>query len=132
MDKKRDSVVFDCAGLVQAMGQAVGINIEIGVLDWAAQLDRYNRGDYQSMSFVYSARLDASLSFEMLMGPKASQPRKVWDDPEAQEMLRQSMMTDDAAKRQALFDAMHRRFIGGVPMIVVFNGAELAALRKKV
>jgi len=116
---KRYSFVFDSAVLVQAMAQAVGINIEIEVLDWAAQLDRYNRGDYQSMAFVYSARLDASLSFEMLTGPKATQPRKVWDNPEAQEMLRQSMMIDDTAKRQAL-------------MIVLFNGAELAALRKNV
>jgi peptide/nickel transport system substrate-binding protein len=129
---KRYSFVFDSAVLVQAMAQAVGINIEIEVLDWAAQLDRYNRGDYQSMAFVYSARLDASLSFEMLTGPKATQPRKVWDNPHAQEMLRQSMMVDDTAKRQALFDAMHRRFIEDVPMIVLFNGAELAALRKNV
>jgi peptide/nickel transport system substrate-binding protein len=129
---KRYSFVFDSAVLVQAMAQAVGINIEIEVLDWAAQLDRYNRGDYQSMAFVYSARLDASLSFEMLTGPKATQPRKIWDNPEAQEMLRQSMMVDDAAKRQALFDEMHRRFIEDVPMIVLFNGSELAALRKNV
>jgi peptide/nickel transport system substrate-binding protein len=105
---------------------------QLEVLDWAAQLDRYNRGDYQAMSFVYSARLDPSLSFEMLTGPKATQPRKVWDNPEAQEMLRQSMMIDDAAKRQALFDEMHRRFIADVPMIVLFNGAELTALRKNI
>ena len=101
-------------------------------MDWAAQLDRYNRGDYQSMAFVYSARLDPSLSFEMLTGPKATQPRKVWDNPEGQEMLRQSMMIDDTAKRQALFDEMHKRFIADVPMIVLFNGAELTALRKGV
>jgi peptide/nickel transport system substrate-binding protein len=129
---KRYSFVFDSAVLVQAMAQVVGINIEIEVLDWAAQLDRYNRGDYQSMAFVYSARLDASLSFEMLTGPKATQPRKVWDNPNAQEMLRQSMAIDDTAKRQALFNEMHRRFIEDVPMIVLFNGAELAALRKNV
>jgi peptide/nickel transport system substrate-binding protein len=129
---KRYSFVFDSAVLVQAMAQAVGINIEIEVLDWAAQLDRYNRGDYQSMAFVYSARLDPSLSFEMLMGPKATQPRKVWDNQDAQEMLRQSMIIDDAAKRQALFDEMHRRFIADVPMIVLFNGSELAGLRKNV
>ncbi|KRR27788.1 peptide ABC transporter substrate-binding protein [Bradyrhizobium lablabi] len=129
---KRYGFVFDSAVLVQAMAQGIGINIEIEVLDWATQLDRYNRGDYQAMAFVYSARLDPSLSFEMLTGPKATQPRKIWDNPEAQEMLRQSMMTDDAAKRQALFDEMHRRFIKDVPMIVLFNGAELAALRKNV
>jgi peptide/nickel transport system substrate-binding protein len=129
---KRYSYVFDSAVLVQAMAQAVGINIELEVLDWAAQLDRYNRGDYQSMAFVYSARLDASLSFEMLTGPKATQPRKVWDNAQAEQMLKQSMMIDDRAKRQALFDEMHRLFIADVPMIVLFNGAELTALRKNV
>ena len=129
---KRYSYVFDSAVLVQAMAQAVGINIQLEVLDWAAQLDRYNRGDYQSMAFVYSARLDASLSFEMLTGPKATQPRKVWDNPQAEQMLKQSMMTDDTAKRQALFDDMHRRFIEDVPMIVLFNGSEITALRNNV
>jgi peptide/nickel transport system substrate-binding protein len=129
---KRYSFVFDSAVLVQAMAQAIGLKIEIEVLDWATQLDRYSKGDYQAMAFVYSARLDPSLSFEMLTGPKATQPRKVWDNPEAQEMLRQSMLTIDTAKRQALFDEMHRRFIADVPMIVLFNGSELAALRNNV
>jgi peptide/nickel transport system substrate-binding protein len=129
---KRYSFVFDSAVLMQAMAQAVGVNIEIEVLDWAAQLDRYNKGDYQSMAFVYSARLDPSLSFEMLAGPKATQPRKVWDNPEAQELLRRSMMIDDTAQRQALFDELHRRFIADVPMIVLFNGSELAGLRKNI
>ena len=129
---KRYSFAFDSAVLVQAMALAAGINIEIEVLDWAAELDRYNRGDYQAMAFTYSARLDPSLSFEMLTGPKATQPRKVWDNPEAQEMLRQSMITDDTAKRQALFDEMHRRFIADVPMIVLFNESELTALRKNI
>jgi peptide/nickel transport system substrate-binding protein len=129
---KRYSFVFDAAVLVQAAAQAAGINMEIEVLDWAAQLDRYNKGDYQAMAFVYSARLDPSLSFEMLTGPKATQPRKVWDNPQAHEMLRESMLTLDTAKRQALFDEMHKRFIADVPMIVLFNGSELAALRNNV
>jgi peptide/nickel transport system substrate-binding protein len=129
---KRYTYVFDAAVLVQAMAQAAGIKIDIEVLDWAAQLDRYSKGDYQSMAFVYSARLDASLSYEMLMGPKATQPRKVWDNPEAQDMLRQSMLTTDKARRQALFDEMHRRFIADAPMIVMFNGSSIAALRKNV
>jgi peptide/nickel transport system substrate-binding protein len=129
---KRYAFVFDSAVLAQEMARAAGINIELEVLDWAAQLDRYNRGDYQAMSFVYSARLDPSLSFEMLMGPKDKQPRKVWDNPEAQEMLRQSMLISDTAKRQALFDEMHRRFIDDVPMVALFNQSEIVALRKTI
>ncbi|WP_374991494.1 ABC transporter substrate-binding protein [Bradyrhizobium sp. LHD-71] len=129
---KRYTNVFDSAVLVQAMAEAVGLKIDIEVLDWATQLDRYNKGDYQAMAFVYSARLDPSLSFEMLTGPKATQPRKVWDNPQAHELLRESMLTLDAAKRQSLFDELHRRFIADVPMIVLYNGSELAALRNNV
>jgi len=42
------------------------------------------------------------------------------------------MLTDDAGKRKALFDELHRRFIADVPMIALFNGSELAGLRKNV
>jgi peptide/nickel transport system substrate-binding protein len=56
----------------------------------------------------------------------------VWDNPDAQKMLRESMLTFDKDKRQSLFDEMHRRFIADVPMIVLFNGSELAATGKNV
>src|SRR5258707_4235347 len=116
---KRYSFVFDSAVLVQAMAQAVGLRIEIEVLDWATQLDRYSKGDYQAMAFVYSARLDPSLSFEMLTAPKATHARKVSDNPEAQEMLRQSMLTIYTAKLHELIREMRRRFIADLPMIAL-------------
>jgi peptide/nickel transport system substrate-binding protein len=129
---KRYVEVYDSAVIAQAMAQQAGINIETEELDWATQLDRYSKGDYQAMSFSYSARLDPSLSYEMLMGPKSVQPRKVWDDPEAQAMLLQSMRTQGKEQRQALFDAMHKRFLDEVPMIVLFNPLEISATRKNV
>ncbi len=72
---KRYPSAFDTAVFVQAMAQEAGIKIDIEVLDWATQLDKYTKGDYQAMSFLYSARLDPSLNFEMMSGPKARQPR---------------------------------------------------------
>ncbi len=129
---KRYAHAFDAAVLVQAMAQQTGIKLEIEVLDWAAQLDRYSKGDYQAMVFLYSARLDPSLSYEMLTGPKATQPRKVWDNPQIQTMLRESMQTLDAGKRQALFDTMHRQMLEDVPIIILFNDIEIVALRKNV
>src|SRR5207247_9550208 len=98
---KRYSFVFDAAVLVQAMAETAGLKGDIEVLDWAAQLDRYNKGDYQAMSFVYSARLDPSLSIEMLAGPKATQPRKVWDTHEAATLLRDAMPSADNDNTQA-------------------------------
>lgn len=129
---KRHSESFDTAVLVQAMAAEAGIIIDIEVLDWATQLDRYNKGKYQAMAFIYSARLDPSLSYEMVSGPKATQPRKVWDDPEVQARLALSMRLADRGQRQAVFDDLHRKMLDDVPFIVLFNSADAVGLRKDV
>jgi peptide/nickel transport system substrate-binding protein len=132
MANKRHSESFDTAVLVQAMAAEAGINIELEVLDWATQLDRYTKGKYQTMSFIYSARLDPSLSYEMVSGPKATEPRKVWDDPEVQLKLARSMQIADRAQRQVLFDELHRKMLNDVPFIVLFNSADVVGLGRNV
>ncbi|WP_445287578.1 ABC transporter substrate-binding protein [Variovorax atrisoli] len=129
---KRYEALYSAAVLVQAMASEAGINIELEVLDWATQLDRYTKGQYQSMAFIYSARIDPSLNFEMVSGDKAAQPRKVWDSAYAQPRLAESMVTRDKARRQVLFDEMHRQMLQDVPMIVLFNASDATAMRKNV
>lgn len=129
---KRYAPMFDVAVLSQAMLQQAGIKLELEVLDWATQLDRYTKGQYQAMSFSYSARLDPSLNFEMFTGPKDTQPRKVWDNPEVQAQLTASMDTPDKAKRQVLFDALHKRLLDEVPLIVLYNGLEITGHSKRL
>jgi len=114
---KRYAYMFDSAVLVQAMAAEAGLKIDVEVQDWASQLDRYTRGDYQAQAFGYSPRLDPALSYEVFTGPKAKQPRKVWDDPEVETLLRESMRIADPARRQAIFDDLHRRLLDQVPLI---------------
>jgi len=115
---------YAVAVLAQAMMQAVGINAQIEVLEWATQLDRYNRGNYQMSSFSYSSRLDPALSYEQFAGDKTEQPRKVWDDPAAQKLIDESFVESDPAKRQALFDQLHTLMLKQTPLLVLFNGAD--------
>jgi peptide/nickel transport system substrate-binding protein len=129
---KKLKTSFDSAVLVQAAAKQIGMNIDVEVLDWATQLDRYTKGTYQMQTHPFSARLDASLSYEMVTGPKATQPRKVWDDAEAIAMLKQSMEITDKAKRQALFDSLHARQLEQVPLVVLFNEVQIAAVRKGI
>ena len=129
---KRYGPMFDAAVLAQAMMQQVGIAVEIEVLEWATQLDLYLKGSYQMMSFSYSARLDPALNYEMMSGPKATQPRKIWDNPEALKLLGESMVVADRARRQALFDQLHERFLADVPMLVLYNGVDISASGKRV
>lgn len=123
---------FNVAVLTQAMLQAVGINAQIEVLEWATQLDRYNSGNYQMSSFTYSSRLDPALSYEQFSGKKEKQPRKVWDDPAAQKLIDQSFAETDPRKRQALFDQLHALMLAKTPLIILYNVTDSWAVRKRV
>jgi peptide/nickel transport system substrate-binding protein len=129
---KRYNSVFSIAMLVQGMAREAGINMDVEVLEWATLLDRYNKGDYQAMAFTYSARLDPSLSYEMISGDKDKQPRKVWDNPQALELIQKSMTTTDRAQRQALFDQLERKMREDVPAIFMYSSVNTSTARSYV
>lgn len=131
-NKRAPMPSFQAALVGQAMLRSAGINAEIEVLEWATQLDRYNAGNYQMMSFSYSARLDPALSFEQFTGPKDKQPRKVWDNPAAQALLDRSMVEADPARRGALFDDLHRMMLADVPLIILYNGSTVWAHARRI
>lgn len=123
---------FPAAVVVQSMLQAVGVNAEIEVLDWATQLDRYNKGNYQMQSFSFSARFDPAIAFEQFAGPKDKQPRKIWDNPQAQEKIDRLMTISDRTERQKLVDELHKAVIDEVPLIFMFNGIDAIAHSKRI
>lgn len=123
---------FDIAVIAQAMLQSAGINTELEVVEWGTQLERWQTGNYQLMAFGYSARMDTALSFESIMGPKDKQARKVWEDPTSLALLDEAMREGEPAKRQAIFDQLHRNAIDQVPLIVVFNTLTNDVVRKGV
>jgi peptide/nickel transport system substrate-binding protein len=129
---RRYPQMFDSAILIQAMAKRIGVDIRIQTLDWAAELDRYNHGAYQAMTFAYSARLDPSQNYGAVIGAKAGQPNKVWDDPAAKALLKASTATADPAARQALFDQLHQRMLDQAPLVVLYNPSHLAAVRDGV
>jgi peptide/nickel transport system substrate-binding protein len=123
---------YQVAVMAQAMMQAVGINAQIEVLEWATQLDRYNKGNFQMSSFSYSARLDPALSYEQFSGDKNKQPRKVWDDPQAQALINQSFSELDPAKRKAIFDKLHPMMLAQAPLILLSNGNQPWGVSKRL
>ncbi|MGL4636708.1 MAG: ABC transporter substrate-binding protein [Beijerinckiaceae bacterium] len=132
LTNKRFNSMYETAVLVQAMAQEAGIKIDFEVIDWATQLDRYTKGDYAMMTFAFSARYDATLSFDMFSGAKATQPRKVWDNAEMQKLINASGATADPAKRQPLFDTLHKQMIEDVPVIWLYNNDAITATGPRV
>ncbi len=129
---KRYANLFTAAVLAQAMAQEAGIKIDVEVLDWATLLDRYSRGNFQMMSFTYSARLDPSLSYTMFTGSKDAQARSLWEDKEAVDLVAKSMETSDKAQRQAIFDKLDVKLRNEVPAIWLYSKVNFSATKAYV
>lgn len=123
---------YPAALFVQQMLQQIGMNAELSVMEWPAQLDRYNSGKFQMMSTTYSARLDPAMSYEQFSGPKATQPRKVWDNPKAQALIDAAMVEADQKKRQAIFDQLHEMQLEDAPLFIMDSGVVSTAYTNRI
>jgi peptide/nickel transport system substrate-binding protein len=131
-NNRKTAPSFNIAVILQSMFKAAGVETDIDVVEWSTHMDRFLKGSYQMMVHSYSARLDPALSYEHFTGPKAQQPRKVWDDPEALKLLTRASQIDDEAERKQIFDELHKRMIGAVPLVMLFNTVEAWANNTRV
>jgi peptide/nickel transport system substrate-binding protein len=125
-------VMNDVAVLLQAMAQQVGINMTVEVVEFATQLSRYFKGDYQLMVFNYTPYLDPLFGLDRFIGDKTSQTDRVWGHPQAIELLAKLAQTPSPEARQPLFDDLHKLFIDDSPMIVWSSGVNVSAYAKAV
>ena len=124
--------MYDTALIAQGLAWSAGIRLQVEVLDWATQLDRYTRGDYQMMAFSYSSRLDPVLTYDMLVGDKKTQPQKVWNSPSAIKKVAELKREPDTARRQRGLDELHTQMLQEIPILVLWNGPMIPAFGKQV
>lgn len=122
--------MYDQSIMIQSMAREAGIRLELEVTEWATQLERYMSGNYQLMSYGYSARTDPYLSYDAMLGDKSKSKRKVWDDPKAIALLAEAGANPDRAERQALFDRMHKLMLEDTPLVVLFCPADVVAIKR--
>lgn len=118
MANKSFELMGDQAILIQGMLQAAGINARIEMVEWAYQLDRYMKADYQAQSFGYSGRYDPMGAWERIVGPES---RKIWKDPEAIALLREGTEATDPAAIQDISNRLHRKFLDEVPGVSLYH-----------
>ncbi|MFC3051835.1 ABC transporter substrate-binding protein [Kordiimonas pumila] len=129
---RRYPAMFNQALLVQAMARQAGINIELEVIEWATQIDRWRSGNYQLMSFGYSARADPYFNYQSILGDRDANKTKLWDKPEAIDLLAESARVSDPDKRQQLFNELHTLMIEDCPIIVLYSLSDVNAVRTSI
>lgn len=123
---------YPVAIMTQAMLEAAGIKAEIEILEWATQLDRFSKGNYQMMSFSYSARIDPAQSYNQFSGPKDNLPSKVWDNREADALIEKATLINDEAERKKIFDQLHTMMLADAPLIFLYNQVDTAVVSKRL
>jgi len=119
---RRYKNMFDNAIVIQAMLHAAGVNAQLDVMDWAAQLARYQAGKYQLSSFAYTGRMDPAFTYFNLIGDKDDRPNAQWEDPLARELLARLTTQIDPLERRKTMETLHRRMAVEVPIIGLYNG----------
>ena len=117
---KRFTKMYENSVLIQAMLVQAGFKAELEVLDWATQLDRYLKGNFQLQSFGFSARFDPSQMYASWIADKAANAWAQWDDPDAIKILANSTSSENTSDRKAAFKKLHALAQEQVPIIGLY------------
>ncbi|MGY6247215.1 ABC transporter substrate-binding protein [Bosea thiooxidans] len=129
---KASPIMGDTAIYLQSMLQAVGLNVDVEIMEFATQFERFYSGRYQMMIWNLTPYLDPLFIVERFTGDKARQADKVWDSPGSKELLKKLVLADDTQDKQALYDELHRLQMTETPLIVWGTRATTVAVRKNV
>lgn len=122
---KNYASMFETGVMVQEMLQSAGINAELEVLEFAAQLPKYYDGGYDMMTFNYAPTLDPALIIDRLTGLREDNPSKVWDNGEARELATELISTpvDD---RRSIYEKLHALYMED-PALLIWASGEVSS-----
>lgn len=123
--------MFETGVMVQAFLQAVGINAELEVLDFGAQLPKYYNGDYDMLTFNYAPTLDPALIIDRLTGLRAENPSKVWNNAEARELVNQLINTP-VPERGPIYEKIQNLYMEDPALLIWSSGEVTSAYNKKL
>ncbi|WP_117191554.1 ABC transporter substrate-binding protein [Rhizobium terrae] len=129
---KRYIGMYDNAIVIQAMLSAAGINVELEVLDWSAQLDNFMTGKFQMQSFGYSSRPDPLVIYGMFTGDKSKTPNYQWGDPKALELYLKAIDTVGLKEKQAALQDLHKLMAQQVPILGLYYFPVIEAISEKL
>ncbi|MFK4259600.1 ABC transporter substrate-binding protein [Agrobacterium tumefaciens] len=124
--------MYDNSVLIQAMLTSVGMNAQLDVLDWAAQLENFLSGKFQLQSFGFSPLADPSLRYSGLIGDKSKDASLQWENNEALALNIAAMKETDTEKRLELFKQIHALMVRDVPIFGLYYTPIVDAAAPKV
>lgn len=122
------------AEMVQIQLQKVGIKVKVQYLDWGTMLTDFIQGNYQCISFGYTAKQDPNTVASENYWSKGLNLNR-YGHPEIDELVEKGMRAVSFEERKQIYDQIHMYTLGpqgDFPMIVTMHNDVLDATATKV
>ncbi|NMP17548.1 ABC transporter substrate-binding protein [Thalassotalea sp. Y01] len=111
------------AKLIQADLAQVGIDVNIISFEWSTFLKKLDKGEHQSVLIGWQAdHPDPDNFFSPLLSCAAVETgsnRAFWCNPQFDELLKESLLTNDLNKRKALYTKAQRMLMQDIPLLPI-------------
>jgi len=124
--------MYSAAVYLQSLLSQAGINVKLQVLEWGTQADDFHSGNFQLMSFGYSARIEPALMYGDVLGDKSRNPMVQWENPQARALLRSLDSVTDNSTRKEVFAQLHQMMLADAPMIVLYDSPDLTLVSNRL
>jgi peptide/nickel transport system substrate-binding protein len=122
------------AEMAQIQLQRVGVDLKVQYLDWGTMLTDFIQGNYQCISFGYTAKQDPNTVASENYWSKGLNLNR-YGYPAMDQLVEKGMRTVDFEERKKIYDQIHSIAIGpegDFPMIVTMHNDVLDATSAKV
>ena len=118
--------------IIQAMAAEAGFDVRLKVMEFAAQLDQDQSGNFQASQVGWSGRADPDGNIHQFVTCKGNLNDGRYCNPKVDELLNQARRVSDQAKRKALYDQAMATLADELPYIYLYFEPRIFALSKKV
>jgi oligopeptide transport system substrate-binding protein len=119
--------------LQQVFKEALGVEIEVRVQDWAEYLAGLHRGDYQAFISGWEADWPEPSTFlEALFRSSSPENETGLRDAEVDSTLDRAAATPDRAQRYTLYATAEQRALAATPLVPLFHSENYELLRAYV
>ncbi len=111
--------LFDLAMIADAMLREVGFNVKVDVMEWGALMSNYSSGNFQILSFEYSPRITAFMSYNSAVGQKEDFAY-IWENEAAFALLKSVVSEKDREAAKRTYEQIHRLMMEDIPSINIY------------
>ena len=119
---------------LQQLWSQIGVRLKIEQLESATRLARYNAGDFQMRTALWTNDINDPNEVTSISAyyPIRQNNRSGWDDKRIDTLFEQSQEELDPAKRAAEYKEIQERYAAAAPIVFAFEVPYPIAMRKRV